>query len=199
MAAPETAKRSEPRDRLLRTATGLFYGKGIHAVGIEEIVSEANVTRATLYRHFDGKEGLVVAYLEAAAAATVDQVDAAIDEGAAPEEVVRAIGESIVAQILSPYFRGCAFLNAAVEFPDPDSAVHRVVLAHRAWLLETVASWLGRLGDGPAEPVAQHFVMLRDGAMMAACLTDPEATAEVFRAGVEGIIRSRHARADDVS
>ncbi|WP_284328734.1 TetR/AcrR family transcriptional regulator [Demequina litorisediminis] len=52
-----------PRDRLLATASALFYEEGIHAIGIDRIVSEAGVPRATLYRHFAGKEGLVLAYL----------------------------------------------------------------------------------------------------------------------------------------
>ena len=54
---------SEARTRLLNTATRLFYTEGIHAVGIDRIVAEAQVTRATLYRHFPGKEELVLAYL----------------------------------------------------------------------------------------------------------------------------------------
>ena len=54
---------SEPRERLLRTASELFYREGIHAVGVDRIVGEAGVTRATFYRHFPGKEDLVEAYL----------------------------------------------------------------------------------------------------------------------------------------
>ena len=61
-----TTRVSEPRDRLLRTASGIFYAKGIHAVGVDEIVATAGVTRATFYRHFPGKEDLVVAYLTSA-------------------------------------------------------------------------------------------------------------------------------------
>src|SRR5262249_49740655 len=56
---------SEARDRLLRTASAIFYAKGINSVGVEEIVSEARVTRATFYRHFPSKEDLIVAYLKA--------------------------------------------------------------------------------------------------------------------------------------
>lgn len=55
---------SEPRERLLRVASELFYRDGIKAVGVDRILSEADVTRATFYRHFDGKEGLVEAYLD---------------------------------------------------------------------------------------------------------------------------------------
>ncbi|MGW2843366.1 helix-turn-helix domain-containing protein, partial [Streptomyces sp. NPDC001493] len=54
---------SEARARLLSTATRIFYAEGIHSVGVDRIVAEAQVTRATLYRHFKGKEELILAYL----------------------------------------------------------------------------------------------------------------------------------------
>ena len=62
---PET-RPSEARSRLLNTATRLFYAEGIHSVGIDRIIAEAKVTRATFYRHFPGKEDLVLAYLQSA-------------------------------------------------------------------------------------------------------------------------------------
>ncbi|MDO9398854.1 MAG: helix-turn-helix domain-containing protein, partial [Herbiconiux sp.] len=63
-AAPPDRRPSEARDRLLRVASELFYREGIHAVGLDRVLSTAGVTRATMYRHFAGKEALVAAYLE---------------------------------------------------------------------------------------------------------------------------------------
>ncbi len=54
---------SEARARLLSTASRLFYAEGLHAVGIDRIIATAEVTRATLYRHFPSKDDLLVAYL----------------------------------------------------------------------------------------------------------------------------------------
>ena len=59
------ASRTSPaRKRLLDAATDLFYGEGIHSVGVDRIIEAAGVTRATMYKQFDGKEGLVLAYLQ---------------------------------------------------------------------------------------------------------------------------------------
>ena len=55
---------SPARKRLLDAATDLFYGEGIHSVGVDRIIEAAGVTRATMYKQFDGKEGLVLAYLQ---------------------------------------------------------------------------------------------------------------------------------------
>ncbi|MFC6019375.1 TetR/AcrR family transcriptional regulator [Plantactinospora solaniradicis] len=188
---------SEARSRLLNTATRVFYEEGIHSVGIDRIVAEAQVTRATLYRHFPGKEELVLAYLSQVDEAIRAQVNGAAEGGLPAADTIRAVGEVIAQGIQSPGFRGCAFLNAAAEYPDPDHPVHRAVLAHRQWFLDTVTELLARIQEAPAEAAARHFVMLRDGAMAAGCLFDPTLVCDTFLRGVEGLLRA-HAASDPV-
>lgn len=182
---------SEARARLLNTATRIFYAEGIHSVGIDRIVLEAKVTRATLYRHFAGKEDLVLAYLGQADKGIREQVAAAQASSRSAVDKVRAVARSITEGILSPGFRGCAFLNAVAEYPDDGHPVHQAVLAHRAWFLNTVTDLLAHIGDAPADPAARHFVMLRDGAMAAGCLFDPELVCETFLRGVDGLLQAR--------
>lgn len=184
---------SEARSRLLGTAMRIFYAEGIHSVGIDRIVAEAKVTRATLYRHFPGKEDLVLAYLGEVDRATRAQVDDAVTRGLPAADTVRALGESIAQGIKSPGFRGCAFLNAAAEYPDPDHPVHKAVIAHRQWFLDTVTELLARIREAPAELAARHFVMLRDGAMAAGCLFDPALICETFLRGVDGLLQAHAA------
>lgn len=173
---------SEARLRLLSTASRIFYAEGIHSVGVDRIIAEAKVTRATFYRHFPGKEDLVLAYLQAADQAIRDQIDTAIAAGAPAGDTVRAVAVAIADGIRSPGFRGCAFLNAVAEYPDPAHPVHQAVLAHRQWFLETINTLLTGM------PAAQHFVMLRDGAMAAGCLFDPDQICETFLRGVDGLV-----------
>jgi AcrR family transcriptional regulator len=181
-------KVSEARSRLLETATGLFYREGVNNVGVDRIVSEASVTRATFYRHFPSKEQLVLAYLQVAHDSIVQRMTAAlaIDD---PKERLRAIGDDIVAQIKSPGFRGCAFIKVASEFDDPDDAVRQAVAAHRKWFAKVVRAAFTDAGNPiPANP-ARHFVMLRDGAMVAAYLDGPKQAADTFIRGVDGLLR----------
>src|SRR4051794_41069474 len=58
-----SAKPSAARARLLATADRLFYGQGIRAVSVDQLVAEAEVTRVTFYKHFASKDDLIVAYL----------------------------------------------------------------------------------------------------------------------------------------
>lgn len=189
-APSRPARPSEARERLLATASALFYAEGITSVGVDRIVSEARVTRATFYRHFPGKEDLVVAYLEGVHALVAERV-AALAARREGEELVRALAREVGGELGREGFRGCAFINAASEFEDAASPVRRVVAAHRGWYLEQVRRAF--VGAGHARPgsAARHFVMLRDGAMSAAYLDSPTAARRTFDRGVAGLLRSR--------
>ncbi len=180
---------SEARERLLRTASGLFYSKGVHAVGVDEILSRAQVTRATFYRHFPSKDDLIVQYIRTADQGIRDAVAAATDKPASADSCIRALADFVASQIKTPGFRGCAFLNAAAEYPDVENPIHQAILAHRSWFYETVLNAFGRVTDR-APLAAAHFVMLRDGAFVEGCLADPDTVTKTFLHGVDGMLAS---------
>ena len=179
---------SEARERLLATAIRLFYAEGLHAVGIDRVVAEAKVTRATLYRHFPSKDDLVVAYLRSVSELERAQVEQARGDGRPAGEVLRAIAESFAVAIKSEGFRGCAFLNAAAEYPDPEHPVLKTVLEHREWFLQTICDLFVEIEEKSAGRAGRHFVMLRDGAMTAGCLANAAEVGDTFVAGVEGLL-----------
>jgi AcrR family transcriptional regulator len=186
---PPTKKRSEARERLLSTASRLFYAEGINSVGVERIIKEANVTLATLYRHFPSKVDLAAAYLQGAH----DQIAARAAEQAGTlqgRDLVRAIGDDVSSQIRQAAFRGCAFLNAASEFEDPQNPVRQVVAEHRQWYYQLLRRAFEDAGHELPTNAARHFVMLRDGAMSAAYLDTPTTAIRTFTRGVDGLIRT---------
>lgn len=180
---------SAARDRLLTTATTLFYAVGIHSVGVDRIVAEAKVTRATFYRHFPSKEDLVVAYLHRIHQQVRAGYEQVVRSGGPPPDMLRGIGEQIVEEIRTPGFRGCAFLNAAAEFPAPDHPVHQAVLAHREWFASAITDLFAQTFHAPGDGTGRHFVMLRDGVMAAGYLGDPIVAGETFRRGVDGLLQ----------
>jgi len=180
------AKPSEPRERLLARASALFYAEGVNTVGVDRIVSEAGVTRATFYRHFPSKTDLVLAYLQSvhdAIAAHTAQLAADRE----PEAFLSALGDDIAGQVARPGFRGCAFINAALEFED--GPIPRAVAAHRAWFHGVVRDAFAAAGRRTPDDAARHFVMLRDGAMIGGYLSDPAAAGATFTRGVDGLLR----------
>jgi AcrR family transcriptional regulator len=183
------ARRSEARERLLATATGLFYSEGIKGVGVDRIVTEANVTLATFYRHFPSKQDLVVAYLESIHDSLAARAEAGGD-GLEGRELITAIGAEVLAEIGHEGFRGCAFINAASEFEDPEHPVRKVVAEHRRWYRERLRRAFADAGHNRPGNAARHFVMLRDGAVTGGYLDSPTAAQRTFKRGVEGLIRA---------
>jgi AcrR family transcriptional regulator len=181
-----TGRPSEARTRLLLTASEIFYTEGIHDIGVDRILDRAAVTRSTFYRHFPSKEALVLAYIQGTDAAVREALE--LVGPLEPHALLRTLTGLMSTQICRPGFRGCAFINAAAEYPDPTSPVHRAVLEHRAWLSDTVTDALRQAGHSSPDRAARHFMMLRDGAMVAGYLHDPAQARETLEEGVEALL-----------
>jgi AcrR family transcriptional regulator len=185
-----TAPRPSPaRERLLATASQLFYAEGIGNVGVSRIVAESHVTLATFYRHFPSKQDLVVAYLRG-----IHDQEVAWSNGLTARlrgrELLGAIGDLVVSQLSDPAFRSCAFTNAASETQEADGPVRQVVNEHRSWYFGLLKGAFAQAEHPHPSNAARHFLALRDGAMAAGYL-DSRATAKrTFRQGVDGLIRS---------
>ncbi len=162
MSSTATGRRTESpaRRRVLDTASALFYARGIHAVGVDRVIAEAGVAKATFYHHFPSKDDLVRAYLEEQDA-RVRQ--AAAPTGAPPAERLVALFEALGEFSCGPGFRGCAFINAAAEYPDPAHPVRQAVITHRRWFRGLLHELLVDAGHPDAERTAGMLMLLRDG------------------------------------
>ncbi|MGH8963076.1 MAG: TetR/AcrR family transcriptional regulator [Jatrophihabitantaceae bacterium] len=176
---------ARPRERLLATARRLFYTEGIHAVPVDRLVTEAGVTRATFYRHFPAKEDLVEAYLRTTDADLRAGVAKALDQ-ANPQQSAAALLDLIGKVTCSAGFRGCHFINASAEYPNPDDPVRAAVAEHRAWFQDTVTRLAEQAGHPDPKYAGRVLVLLHDGALSAAELDDPKQVRKtVIRAGRE--------------
>lgn len=160
-------KGRDPAERLLDAAGELFDREGIRAVGIDRLIADAGVARASLYQHFGSKDSLVLAYLE-----RVDRADRARYAGATralgerPLERVRTVFTLAEASARRRRFRGCLYINALTEFPGRDGDVARIVTAHRDWLLDQLDSALRQAGAATPAELARHIQLLYDGALV---------------------------------
>ena len=116
---PATAMvgRDEPVDRILATAYELFSRRGIRAVGVNELISESGVSKATFYRHFPSKDALVLAFLELRDQVwTVDLIVAeARKRGTTPEEQLLAVFDVFGDWFQRDDFEACSFINVLLE------------------------------------------------------------------------------------
>ncbi|MGL5012068.1 MAG: TetR/AcrR family transcriptional regulator, partial [Paracoccaceae bacterium] len=66
MSSEEIVAPPSARDRIVTTAGSLFYREGYRAIGVDRVIAEADVAKATFYRHFPSKDDLIVAWVETA-------------------------------------------------------------------------------------------------------------------------------------
>ncbi|WP_433304446.1 TetR/AcrR family transcriptional regulator [Actinoplanes sp. CA-030573] len=111
--------REERSRRILDTAERLFYPRGVHEVGMDELVRETGLGKATVYRLYPTKDVLVAAYLRRMADRILAEIDGQA-AGADPRAALRAVLDAIETDVRRDGFRGCAFNNASIEFQDPD-------------------------------------------------------------------------------
>lgn len=190
--APTPAAKVSMRERIIDAATQLFYAQGLRAVSAEKIIALVGITKVTFYRHFPSKDDLIVAYLERRAEwernaiLTVRQMT-----GDDVPSVFRIVAEAIGAESCSPGFRGCPFINAAAEYPDPQHPIRQVVDEHRRWFKRTIEELLNEIDVPDASRVADELVMLRDGAMVSGYLSEPRIVANALYNAGRAVIEFR--------
>jgi AcrR family transcriptional regulator len=161
----EPSELSSVRDRLLDTAADLFYREGIRAIGVDLVVERSGVAKTSLYRHFRSKDELITAVLERDDHnywANWDRV--ALRQGKTPNSELTAQMKWIAQYIGRPEFRGCAFLNAATEFPAADHPARKIALRHKQELRSRLVALTQRLAIPHAKELADQLVLLIDGA-----------------------------------
>ncbi|MBC6461350.1 TetR/AcrR family transcriptional regulator [Actinomadura sp. HBU206391] len=150
----ETEPSTSPaRNRILDAADRLFYLNGINATGIDAVIDSAQVARMTFYKHFGGKEGLILAYLDGRDVrwrATLERaLEAAGDD---PSARLLAVFDALRTWATSESrFRGCSFANAMAELADPGHPARELVTSRKKALRDRMLG-LAR-ATGAADPV----------------------------------------------
>lgn len=160
-------KSSPTREALLEAACTLFYQRGIHATSVDAILEKAGVARQSLYLHFNSKDGLVAEFLKVRDArwrgAMQRHIAAAADD---PCEQLLAIFDFLAAWFAEPDFHGCAFINTAVEYADPQHPFHKLSAWHKALVREDLHALCIAGGLADAEAVSGHLALLMEGAIV---------------------------------
>ncbi|MGP5245488.1 TetR/AcrR family transcriptional regulator, partial [Corynebacterium variabile] len=120
-ASSRRRNRPGPRQRLLESATQLFTTEGIRVIGIDRILRDADVAKASLYSLFGSKDNLVVAYIEELDQDWRRRWEEMCADRPKPEDRILAFFDMVIADEPQENFRGSHFQNAASEYPRPDT------------------------------------------------------------------------------
>jgi len=186
MTQPET--RQPARERILGTAFRLFYAHGPRGVGVDTVIAESGVAKATLYKHFPRKDDLVLAYLDQVDQTWFAQLRAAARAaGDDPRDQLAGAFDALTSACRRDGYHGCAFINAAAE-SDPGTAVHARTVEHkrlvRAWLTDLARR--ARAAD-PGQ-LAQQLTLLLDGVLAAGVLDADPATPTAAKAAARTLV-----------
>ncbi|MBP2233777.1 AcrR family transcriptional regulator [Sinorhizobium kostiense] len=180
---------TDVRDRILETASKLFYKQGVRAVGVDLVVDKAGVAKTSLYRHFGTKDDLIAAFLEREDQDFWGQWDrvAAKYEHDARAELDAHLGW-IGERVGRPNYRGCPQINVAAEFPEADHPARKVAETHKREMRRRLKAIAERLDVAVPDELAGQLSVLVNGAFVSSQIFEPGEATPLLRHAAEALI-----------
>jgi AcrR family transcriptional regulator len=156
-------KKSKARDKIVETATRLFYQQGCMATGINQIIKESGVAKTTLYEHFNSKEDLLIEYLTNISRQTDEQLKAEIEKFDNPKEKALALFDYLAKLTAEASYCGCSFLNMVSEVPSDSGRAKEIIKKQKD---DVRALFADILRPVKKDQFADQLYMLFDGALI---------------------------------
>jgi AcrR family transcriptional regulator len=182
------SSRAKPpaRERLLAAANELFYREGVHTVGIDRVIEQAGVAKASLYNTFGSKDELVRAYLDSRHAETTGRITRAVSRYSTPRDRLLGVFDAQGELFTVPGFRGCAFVSASAE--SPGEVVEQAAAGYRGWVRGLFTDLAREAGVGDPEGLARQLHLLYDGASLSARMDHDPSAATVARTAAAALL-----------
>lgn len=188
------------KDALLEAACQLFYTQGIRGTSVDSILDRAGVARQSLYQHFESKDGLVAAFLnvrdERWCGWMNSFVAAASDD---PLERLYAIYDFLDDWFSQSDFSGCAFINTAAEYSNPEHPFHVLSARHKARVLGDIERLCKNAGLSDHKALAKQLALLMEGAIVTEQVTPGSHGAAIAKSIARALIESHRPNPNTVS
>jgi len=179
------------RDGILDTAARLFYDHGVHRVGLQLVIDEYGCGKNLLYREFQSKDDLVVAWLERCHADWETRIRAKTEHlaGDPAAQLVAIVADA--AEIASrPEFHGCAMRNTRAEFPDADHPAHRVADDRLAGVRAHLRDLAEQAHARDPDALADRLMLIVDGINTGGARGDGKASVGAAVSFAEEVVRA---------
>ena len=176
-------KPANTREKLIFTAVHLFQERGFHAVGLDFILTEAQLTKSTFYNHFESRDALALEAVRLRDKWEMDAFIKAVQDKAGfdPKAMLLAMFDVLDDWFNHPDYKGCIFIAACSEFPSPDNPIKCAASKHYADAGESIKKMATAIGISDAERFAEEWVMLLEGAITYRQVTDDNRAAQIAR------------------
>ncbi|RUM97797.1 TetR/AcrR family transcriptional regulator [Pseudaminobacter arsenicus] len=185
--------RPSPRaaERILEVARNLFYRQGIRAIGVDEIVRRAGVTKPSLYRSFSSKDELAASYLRLYEVEFWKRFDAAVAKHPGePRKQILAFLAGIGTRAVMPDYRGCGMTNAAIEYPEIGHPARLVGEANKSELRSRLRAMATEMGARNPDILGDGLLLLIEGAYVSGQLFGPGGPAASIAANADLLIEA---------
>lgn len=183
------AEQKRAADRIRETAKELFYAQGIRAVGVDEIVRSAGVTKPSLYRAYPSKDALAAEFVSQWGEGFSKRFEAAIAEHPGdPRAGVLAYFKKLGERTEAKGYRGCAVSNCAVEYPEQDHPGRAVAQAHKAAVRERFRELAREMGARKPNQLGDGLMLIMEGAFLTGQLFGAGGPAENARKAARALI-----------
>ncbi|WP_449389416.1 TetR/AcrR family transcriptional regulator [Chryseobacterium lineare] len=122
---------SSPKERIMATTFELFAKQGYNSTGINQIVAEANVAKASFYQHFKSKEDLCVEFLNVRHDYWFNELNRFVLTEKDIKSKLTSSFDFLVYMNQKENFRGCSFLNILSEIPTDNVKILNVIQNHK--------------------------------------------------------------------
>lgn len=185
-----TGRRLETRRKLFEAADALFYGRGIRATSVDAVAEEAGVTKVTLYSHFSSKDDLVAAYLEERDLRWREYMEDVLSAYERPGDRLLAVFDAYREWLVAGGLRGCAFVNCAAEFPDPDHPSWEVIRRHKAGVRGLLKDLAVEAGLRDPDSLSERLFVVFEGAYVTAALENSERSFTRTKSLIEDLVKA---------
>jgi AcrR family transcriptional regulator len=181
---------SSTRHRLIEAAGRRFYRDGFRNVGIDQVLADVGISKTAFYKHFESKDELLVAAIRQRDEWEMQAVGAAIQKlaGDDPKARLLALFDVLDLWFTSPDFKGCQFINAAAEFPNPHDPVHIVAADHKRRNRDLFRDLARAAGVADAESFADQYTALVEGTFILRQIHGRNDAARVIKPAVEALL-----------
>lgn len=172
------------RDRILETASYLFHKQGYNSTGINQIIHEADIAKATLYQYYSSKENLAIDYLETRHMRWMALLNEFVEKGTTSKEKLLLAFDFIMYMNEKEDYKGCCFLKMLSEIQPEEIEIRNVILKHKNDLRETLAL----MANDNSTNIQKQIYILFEGALIVTHLQRDQWAAMAAKETISDII-----------
>ncbi|GAA4884137.1 TetR/AcrR family transcriptional regulator [Flaviramulus aquimarinus] len=180
------------KDRIIETASDLFYNNGYNQTGINQIIDEAGVAKASMYMHFRSKEDIAVAYLKRRHISWVSDLQDFVSNQITNREKLIASFDYLDSWLSSVNYRGCGWQNIITDLPHDHDKIRDQAVLHKNDVRVWVHSLLkdeDNLSDNEAMQLGDELVILLEGAIILSQIQKNKWPIEVAKRAAKKLLK----------